>query len=825
MCIKKVSFHFFMLLCLFLSFSSFSQVSLNGTVDVNDYAGMQPGLVEGISSVPAAENPLIRHLYMVSPDILAIVVDEQAIIESNLKPYHKQPQDSLKMVGYHGLSKLLLRKGDPFGYLCGWENNWYRPFNEITGKKLDLNWISRPSNFMISSPDDPNYGSAVHPEKIYRKSMPDESVHINLNAQSTLRHYIYLKLPAGLSSGKSYEITFSDNSPFKEDLSFRFDDRKLRSEAIHANLYGYEPEDEKMAFLSSWMGDGGALEFPGEMQFRIIDLSGNRTVYTGNPELKQPADEPEYVINGKAYNHNQTHIYSMDFSSLRKEGNYKLVVDGIGCSFDFRIDNNIWENTMRLLMKGFLHQRAGIELGPPYTNYIRPRNMHPDDGHTIYKCDTEIFFNPPGDTEGGGQSSIFERMQASILEDTSVPEAWGGWMDAGDFDRRMSHLYSVRRMMHLYEINPEYFERIDFNIPESSNNIPDILDEALWCLDLFRRTQGVYDKGGISWWIESIEHPRQGEPSWLNSLPTALCPPTPRANIHYAATAAHMARILREYDRELADKYEQSTLSAMKWVKNHPDVPDIFGRKNRKVIESLAYINLFRLTGEENWHQLFLDNMEDLYPDEIAGNLEYRNSEPVAIYALMKKNLVKNEIREKCRRGVVSLADGLLEGAREVTYDILREKNDDLSRLVTMRSKVLPVVMAHRINGDEKYIKALGKTIQYTMGANPMNRSFISGLGERCYMPYHHDFETDGLHVPAGIPNFGPTSQSEEEWGWAGPWAVDRIENAGLYPDKLTSWPMTEKCFNRMWIAPVNEFTVRSPMGELLMLTGYLAQF
>ncbi|MFW5831091.1 MAG: glycoside hydrolase family 9 protein, partial [Prolixibacteraceae bacterium] len=133
-------------------------------------------------------------------------------------------------------------------------------------------------------------------------------------------------------------------------------------------------------------------------------------------------------------------------------------------------------------------------------------------------------------------------------------------------------------------------------------------------------------------------------------------------------------------------------------------------------------------------------------------------------------------------------------------------------------------VTALHVSGDKKYAHALSRTIQYTMGANPMNRSYISGLGERWYIPYHHDWEGANMPAPAGIPQFGPAEQTEDGWGWAGPWAVQRIEDSGLYPNILMNWPFAEKAYNNVWIAPVNEFTVRHPMGEMLLLSGYLAQ-
>jgi endoglucanase len=454
------------------------------------------------------------------------------------------------------------------------------------------------------------------------------------------------------------------------------------------------------------------------------------------------------------------------------------------------------------LMKGFLHQRSGIELGPPYTNYQRPRNMHTHDDFIVHKCNVDRFFNPM-EKEAGvlnqTQSGVFVRIQASILMDTEVKEAWGGWMDAGDFDQRMSHLFSVRRMMYLYEINPGYFESLHLNIPESSNNIPDILDEGAWCLDLYRRTQGVYDEGGISWWVESIEHPKHGESSWLNSLPTALIPPTPRAGLHYA-TAAQMSLTVRKYDPELSREYLESALAAVKWVDKNSDAPDPYGSNPRPVIEALAYVSLYRATGNEKWHQRFIKKTKEVFPDGIVESASIRYGELYATYLLIKNHKPDTEITEACEKVLITLADRLLEGANQNTFDIPKMPDEELGRMVTLGRKILPIVMAHWITKDKRYTDALCKTMQYTMGANPMNRTYISGLGERTFMPYHHDWEIDNLHIPSGIPNFGPTIQTETRWGWRDISSIQRIEDTGLYPNKLMDWPFVEKCFNNLWV-------------------------
>jgi len=612
--------------------------------------------------------------------------------------------------------------------------------------------------------------------------------------------------------------------PFLEPVQFYFDDEALRTEAIHVNLLGYTPDEPKVAYLSAWLGDGENHTFTDFHSFKLVDVYTGKTVYSGEITLKQAADQPEYKVKDQSFNYNKTDIYGLDFSEYTIPGEYKIVVPGLGCSFEFEISADVWGKIYTVTMKGFLHQRSGIDLGPPYTDYQRPRNMHPGDEITIHTCDVDRFFSPADDEKGGGQRGVFDRIQASILPETEVPEAWGGWMDAGDFDQRMSHLYSVRKMALLLELNPEYFANQNLMIPESYDAIPDILDEAAWCLDLYWRTQGVYEEGGISWWIESIEHPRGGEPSWLNSLPTALVPPTPRACYHYAATAAQFAHAITPYDEERATLYLKSALDAVAWADAHSDAPDPFGRNARAVTEALAYVNLYRLTHDKQWHDRFIASIKKVFPNGIENDFTKNTTEMASIYLLMDPGNTLGKVRNAFRKAVLNLADELLDGAGQNTYHIFREQDEEVSRLVLPPRSILPVVIAHYLTGNRKYTDALSRTMQYTLGANPMNRSYISGVGERWFIPYHHDWEANNSPVPVGLPNFGPMFQTEDRWGWTGSWAATMIENAGLYPSPLLDWPFAEKCFNNAWIAPVNEFTVRHPMGEILLLSGYLAQ-
>ncbi len=800
-----------------------AQLALNGTVHHQYYVGAQPDLVSNASPLPATGKPLVRHVWLANKNIVAITIDERSVIHANLTPYDPQVGDSILHEGYHGYTKILMRGGHRIGYICGPENEWFRNFNSIAGEMLSTSVLSNRESIRMSSETDRNFSRGVLTKNIYRKSYPINKTHMSLKQAYPLRHDIFLEFDRNLKNGNIYTIHLDDSLHLSDSITFRFVEDKLRSEAIHLNLLGFAPDDKKKAYLSVWMGEGGGCHYEEEFHFNVIEAGTEQLVLNGKTSLKTSGDGPEYTINGRGQNHNLTDVLVMDFSDLRKPGTYLIVVEGIGRSFYFDIDPKIWDHTAQLLMKGYLHQRSGMALGPPYTDYLRPLNMHPKAGLVVHKCNPDLFFNPPKALPVRGQKAVFERIKASVLWDTEIPEAWGGWMDAGDFDQRMTHLWSVRRMVYLHDLNPAYFSTVKYNIPESGNTIPDVLDEGAWGLDVFRRTQGVYEEGAVSWWVESMEHPHQGETSWTHSIPTALVPPTPKASLLYAATAAHLSQSLKNYDSEKSAEYLSSALAAMKWADAHPDAPDVFGRKSKTFYQSLACAQLYRRTGDRVWHERFQRTLDELFINGIENDISHSNYEVLVAYLLIKEQDTDAKLKEEIEKCLVSLADDLLAGAAQNTYNILKPSQSVLNRMATLNNKILPVIMAHVITGKRKYRDALVATVQYTFGANPMNRSYISGLGDRWFEPFHHDWAGNNMPMPAGIPNYGPVTQTETSWGWRGVSSIEGMEATGLYPNKLLNWPHAEKCFNGTWMPPVNEFTVASPMGELLLLSGYLA--
>lgn len=67
-----------------------------------------------------------------------------------------------------------------------------------------------------------------------------------------------------------------------------------------------------------------------------------------------------------------------------------------------------------------------------------------------------------------------------------------GWYDAGDYGKYIVNSgISTYTLLQLYQHNKEYFKSLSLNIPESKNDVPDILDEIRWKLQGWQTTSAL----------------------------------------------------------------------------------------------------------------------------------------------------------------------------------------------------------------------------------------------------------------------------------------------------------------------------------------------
>ncbi len=100
----------------------------------------------------------------------------------------------------------------------------------------------------------------------------------------------------------------------------------------------------------------------------------------------------------------------------------------------------------------------------------------------IYRLDVTMLDGEAAVIDKAYRRLLGSGLDASLLE--LHPDAWGGYMDAGDWDRRSLHIRVSYLQLELFEMFPTFFEGVKLGLPraEADNSLPDIVDEALWNL-------------------------------------------------------------------------------------------------------------------------------------------------------------------------------------------------------------------------------------------------------------------------------------------------------------------------------------------------------
>ena len=774
----------------------------------------------------------VVHVATVAPAVIQITLWEGKILYGEQVPYEQQPGDRLEVAGVH---RWIYRNGRLYGSLVGREGRLVQLMDRYVGDRADAEWASARASYAVSSPDDPAYAEPRRPAAVHRKTKPMDSGRVGPSDpwrfDSPTETVVFLRLDEPLEEGRRYTVFFH-GKPL-EPVSFTYEPARLRSEAVHVSHIGFHPDDPvKLAFLSCWMGDGGGLDYPDGLRFAVIDWDTGQEVYAGAVRVskdKNDRDEDGYQVN-----YNRTTVYEMDFSALRREGVYVVSVEGVGRSYPFRISRDAWREAFRISARGFYHQRSGIELGPPYTVFRRPRPFHPDDGMKIYASTCPLMATGNGINYWGTDPTNFDCLVKGKTNQI-VPNAWGGYMDAGDWDRRIQHLKASRYLLELAGLFPDYFARFPLNIPESGSGLPDVVSEALFNLDCYRRLQTA--DGGIRGGIESEEHPRWGEASWQESLEVMAYAPGIWSSHSYAAAAAKAAWWLRQgrprNGRRRAERrgrrgrwalsraYEQSALRAMEYAERHwgelgepkPMVGGVIDMRN------LAAAELYRLTGDERWNQVFLETTVFTDPDaDLFKWPEHEQRDAAWVYVRTARPGVDETVQANCRRAILREADERVEAGRKSGFHWTKFWWQPVGIGALTRTNALSLCRAHVLTGEEKYLRAAVLACLYGAGANPMNLSFTTGLGLKYPLHVLHlDSRISHQRVPPGLTVFGPLVYDigKDQWG-------QKLADPFLYPE-YKEWPAVEAFWDVFWYSSMDEFTIHNPMAEVAYVRGYLA--
>lgn len=286
-----------------------------------------------------------------------------------------------------------------------------------------------------------------------------------------------------------------------------------------------------------------------------------------------------------------------DFSALARPGRYRVVDAGTAQRSDvFRIDDGVYRVVLEQAVRTFFYQRAGFEkaarfAGDAWADRASHVGPHQDKSARL--------FSAKGDAK-------------------TARDLHGGWYDAGDYNKYTSWAASyVIGLLRAYADAPSAFTD-KTQIPESGNQVPDILDEAIWGIDWLKRMQNP-DGSVLS--IVGLDH--ASPPSEARG-PSYYGPANTIATVTTAAALGYASAVLRANPAWRLEAYADSLLAAAirayDWAEKHPNVQfrnndaafgsqglgagqqetDDYGRAMGRL--TAAY-HLFVATGKERYRQ------------------------------------------------------------------------------------------------------------------------------------------------------------------------------------------------------------------------------
>jgi endoglucanase len=492
---------------------------------------------------------------------------------------------------------------------------------------------------------------------------------------------------------------------------------------------------------------------------------------TGSVQFRGKLSEKKY------WSFSDERVQWADFSEFNTAGKFRIMIPGTTLSREITINADPFESIAHASVKALYYNRCSYPVSEKWGGKWHRAAGHPD---------THVLVHQSAVSEG--------RPEGFVL---SSP---GGWYDAGDYNKYIVNSgISTYTLLLAYEFFPAYWKHADLNIPESSNTVPDILDEALfnlrWMLTMQDTDGGVYHKLTTKAFEPFVMPDKTNEPRYVVQKSTA-------AGLDFAATMAHASILFSDFAKELpglSDSCRRAADKAWKWCLKNPHV----------IYKQPADIS----TGEygdgdirDEWfwagtEMSFLSGFA--YPDSLLGKLAFKTPSwnsvaTLGLLTTLKNGHISPELQSKCGEILYKYVDKLVNVSESAGYPISLDHFAWGSNSDVVNEGMLKTV-AYILTKNDKYLESALQDMYYITGVNPTGYCYITGIGEKSPMNIHHrPSGSDGIVEP--VPGFlagGPNTVVFVDC----PDAIRSKLPALSYVDELCSYSTNEIAIN--WNTPL----------------------
>ena len=518
----------------------------------------------------------------------------------------------------------------------------------------------------------------------------------------------------------------------------------------YINQIGYRPADPK--------------------EFALVDGSGDI-------EIVNAAGQTVLQVTPKASSYwapSTQNVQLVDFTALTVPGTYSIKQGGQVLRSDLKIADKTFEDVTKAALKWYYYQRASMELEEQYAGQWKRAAGHTNSTVTLH--------NSTG-TSGTIQSSK-------------------GWYDAGDYGRYIVNSgITTYTLLSLYEHFPEYFNTLKWNIP-AEGTLPDLLAEIKYNLDWMLTMQAA--DGGVYHKLSTLQFPGDVMPAKDTEKLYVIGKGT-AASFDFAGVMATAYRVFKTFDATYAAQCLEAAKKAYAWGLQNPNkaftnpsdvATGSYSDGELSDEKAFASMELFISTGDASYKPTIDPNKMSIVPawPEMYG---------LAVYAAATHATEVGADAETAKQMLLQYANEFAYAASS-GFGVVMSNEDFVwgSNAVAGNQGVF-LLYAYYVTGEQKYYEAAKKVIDYLLGKNPLDMSFLTGFGTKSpKLPHHRPSTADKITDPVpGMIVGGPQPGGEDIGSKS--WECKDYRTgvpATSYTDNRCSYATNEVAIN--WNAP-----------------------
>ena len=457
-----------------------------------------------------------------------------------------------------------------------------------------------------------------------------------------------------------------------------------------------------------------------------------------------------------------------DLSELQNTGLYTVKVDRLQAPLT--INDRPFHSLALASLRSFYLIRSGIDISKELGGVYARKDGHPD---------TKVYIHPSAVSPGRPAESVI-----------SSPY---GWYDAGDYNKYVvNSSFTIGLILQVYQQIPQYFQKLNTNIPESNNQTPDLLDEMMFNLKWLLTMQDPAD-GGVYHKLTTPQFESFVMPTECHQKRYVVAKSVTAA-LDFAAVMAMSARLFQG-NKDYPQFSAQARTAAQKayaWALKNPSAlyqqakmnlkftPQVatgeYGDNNAQDEKFWAATELYLLTGKKTYRNdalaLFPATLDAPSWATVAtlGQLSWLQS---------KDSALKKRTLQQLQRYCDQLISQVSTSNFQAPYG---DKATDFGWGCLGGSCCTPGILllfADRYVQPSHYFKYALQNLDYLLGRNATGYCYVTGFGnQRPMHPHHRISAADGITEPfPGLLVGGPNPMQQDK-------ASDNLVYPSNHPDE-----------------------------------------